>query len=48
MDCFRIVHLTMQIVLEVDFSAGHEKQREDGLYMSEVRVIWGSVKVHLA
>ena len=44
MDCFEILYPGRQLVLEVDHSSGHAKQRENGLYVSAMNVTWGKGK----
>jgi len=41
MDCFDVLYPDLQLMVEVDHSAGHAKFREDGLHVGNMNVKYG-------
>lgn len=41
MDCFDVLYPELQLIVEVDHSAGHAKFREDGLHVGHMNVKYG-------
>ena len=41
LDCFDVLYPDLQLMVEVDHSAGHAKFREDGLHVGNMNVKYG-------
>ena len=41
MNCFDVLYPDLQLMVEVDHSAGHAKFREDGLHVGNMNVKYG-------
>ena len=41
MDLFELRHPDRQLIIKMDYSAGHAKQKDDGLHVSNMNVNWG-------
>ena len=41
LDCFTVLYPDRQLILELDWSSGHGKQKDDGLVVARMNVKWG-------